>query len=196
MRNAQPNGRKCEHAQAGAGDEGEASRVRSCGTCFIRSASPRYHSPLPGVARLHLAGSDPGPGHSCRVDWPYWARSAAWPCGTRRRRGTWPGRNCWPRASWPKSRRALPRPIRSITRPLTPTTESLDPARTRLAVFDQLAIDRRRRSALGPHDGHPRPAGRPASRKILARALGAGPQLHLHAAAPDSGSSSDIGRIS
>ena len=62
------------------------------------------------------------------------------------------------------------------------STESLDPAERGWLVFDQHAIDRRGRADLGPRDGHPRSAGRPASGEVLARALAAGPQLRLHAA--------------
>ena len=48
---------------------------------------------------------------------------------------------------------------------------------------------------LRPRDGHPRSAGRPASHYILARALAAGPQLHLHAAHPGLRQHFRVGRI-
>ena len=89
----------------------------------------------------------------------------------------------WPRPSWRKSRRASARPVPWTRRPSTPRPSARSGPAC-LGLLNRLRWPRppRRRRDLGPRDGHPRRAGRSASREVLGRQVAAGSQLHVHAA--------------
>ena len=96
-----------------------------------RWSHPTRHAmpPLRGEPRLYLVGGDLGPRHPGRRDCRLGRDQPLGAAERGRRAATWPGRNSWPTAKWPKSS-PKPRRLPPSTRcPSTPaTSRSIPPS--------------------------------------------------------------------